>query len=593
MEACSTPAPGRGPVYIYNGVTNLKELKDVTLNGATLFFNGPFRLEDLQGVELQGANVYLNGELQVSSSLMGSKYTNGSQSTTKTTPLPDAGAPSVLSLARKDDVQVAPAPSSEVQGDLQPVKSPMRASPEALATVETKSSNDAADGLGKARTVHHQNLQYRRKARCSPFTIKDPKPEDDESTATSGKHLPPNPGHLPLSLNRNIPGGQRTRTSDPTNVHFKRPHSPVRYDAPAVVAAPVPCRLPKYTQCAKSHVRGADLLPEGVHESRWTNFLTSTPWTHDSTDDPATLTPQKRTSALDVVSTSNNPNKKPRMGTYNGFDLDRLTDKLIQEEVQRSKRARHFSDTGKSHDAIAEYEKIRKLSDQRKEIRSQLLMQGHQPLVARSTASHSRSHKSLGDLSSQMFSVPQDSPLGNVIHSAVLHEQIVQAKIKFSIAEKQLLEEKATGAPSGTISARVRFLNGRLGALQGIRNEIRNDADRMDSFRRRDLRGAELDAEDLTGNTCESSAVSPTDSEWRNRLTLCYEAVERIKPLRENVHTTKRESATLSGEEGPTIKQETSNQNRLWSIEKSGDKVPTRAPQRQVRFALTDIETCL
>jgi len=193
-----------------------------------------------------------------------------------------------------------------------------------------------------------------------------------------------------------------------------------------------------------------------------------------------------------------------------------------------------------------------------------------------------------------MSIVPQDSPLGNVIHSATLHEQIVQARIKYNIAQKQLLDEKATrGTPSKAISARVHFLNETLASLHRKRNEISNDADRMASFRRSDLRGLQRDAEDLTRTVPESPPLSPTDSEWRNRLTLCYEAVESTKSLREHVRIMERESATLSEEEEPMIKQEHSDENRLWSAEKIGARVPTRAQQRQVRFALTDVETCL
>lgn len=67
MDVCSTPGPGQGPVYIYNGVSNLKELKEVNLSGANLFFNGSFYVADLQGVNFGGAKVFLNGQLQVRS----------------------------------------------------------------------------------------------------------------------------------------------------------------------------------------------------------------------------------------------------------------------------------------------------------------------------------------------------------------------------------------------------------------------------------------------------------------------------------------------------------------------------------------------
>lgn len=65
MEALLNSMLGQGPVYIYNGVSNLRELKEADLNGAKLFFNGKFSIEDLQQVDLVGATVFLNGQLEV------------------------------------------------------------------------------------------------------------------------------------------------------------------------------------------------------------------------------------------------------------------------------------------------------------------------------------------------------------------------------------------------------------------------------------------------------------------------------------------------------------------------------------------------
>lgn len=61
----SDPGSEAGPVYIYNGASNLRELRDVKLSGANLFFNGSFSIEDLQEVDLQGATVFLNGQSHV------------------------------------------------------------------------------------------------------------------------------------------------------------------------------------------------------------------------------------------------------------------------------------------------------------------------------------------------------------------------------------------------------------------------------------------------------------------------------------------------------------------------------------------------
>jgi hypothetical protein len=69
MESLPSPRTGQGPVYVYNGMANLRELKEVSLDGASLYFNGSFRLEDLRDVELGGANIYLNGQYQVRNTL--------------------------------------------------------------------------------------------------------------------------------------------------------------------------------------------------------------------------------------------------------------------------------------------------------------------------------------------------------------------------------------------------------------------------------------------------------------------------------------------------------------------------------------------
>lgn len=65
MEGRAVVEEGQRSVYIYNGVTDLRELKDISLNGASLFFNGTFSVDGLRHVNLQGAHVFFNGKLQV------------------------------------------------------------------------------------------------------------------------------------------------------------------------------------------------------------------------------------------------------------------------------------------------------------------------------------------------------------------------------------------------------------------------------------------------------------------------------------------------------------------------------------------------
>lgn len=65
MEGHTNQEMKQGPVYIYNGEANLRELKDISLNGASLFFNCSFAIDELRNLNLQGANVFFNGKLQV------------------------------------------------------------------------------------------------------------------------------------------------------------------------------------------------------------------------------------------------------------------------------------------------------------------------------------------------------------------------------------------------------------------------------------------------------------------------------------------------------------------------------------------------
>ena len=51
-----------GPVYIYNGRANLRELENVNLTGVRLYFNGPYDARDLRDVNLRGATILFNGE---------------------------------------------------------------------------------------------------------------------------------------------------------------------------------------------------------------------------------------------------------------------------------------------------------------------------------------------------------------------------------------------------------------------------------------------------------------------------------------------------------------------------------------------------
>lgn len=421
--------------------------------------------------------------------------------------------------------------------------------------------------------------------------------EHIESMTTSGNSLPHTANLTPFGLNQKVAGRQQTRTSGRAVGRSMPPARSVRFDVPAVLPTPGPSLPLKHMQCTNPSPRSKGPMSEAVHisTSHTSNFNRT--WEHDRAGVHLKLLPQKRPSDQDIWNSSKEE-KKPRLEKQNGFDLDKQTNKLVQEEVvQRGKRAEQLWHNDNGHNTTAEHEKIRKLSNQRNEMRSQLLGKPHRPLSASTIPSGPTRDRLAAKIPQQMPSLPQSSPLNNVINSATLNEEIVQTRIRFNLAQQDLIDEKARrGTASKALSAQVTALNKKLAALHRERTEINDDTARMNAFRRRDLEGYRLDVGASMQATPKSppvSPLSPSDSEWKNRLSLCYEALERTKLENNEVKVAKRESGTLSGEENPVIKQEKSDQNVLWRVDSAGDKVFPMPPRRQVHFALTDMETCL
>ena len=371
-----------------------------------------------------------------------------------------------------------------------------------------------------------------------------------------------------------------------------RCQQPVRLggcEAPAVLGSRIQGRPLENTEFTNPRLEREESLPGTIPKvassgspinSRWTPYV------------PLGLTAQKRPSVAEISNHLDSESKKQRLESHDDFDLTKQTEMLVQEKIERGKRARRLSDRSNGQGATAEYERIRKLSHQRNEIRSQLLGQTQRRPATQIMSFGSSRNRLSGAGSQEMPCLPHDSPLNNVINSATLQEQIVQAKIEYNLAEKQLIAEKARqGFASRAILARVKVLNETLAALHKKRGEIRSDADRLEAFRRCDLRGYGREDGDCKWTTPKSPPLSPTDSEWKNRLTLCYEALERTEPCNEAVKNMKRESPTLSAEDEAMIKQETTDPERLLRIGGAG---ALDIPQpRQVRFALTGVETYL
>ncbi|KAF7504825.1 hypothetical protein GJ744_001691 [Endocarpon pusillum] len=577
MEGRPVVEAGQRPVYIYNGVTDLRELKDISLKGASLFFNGTFSVDGLRHVNLQGAHVFFNGKLQ-------SGVTRGVSQ--------DAVATTVSSPLPKSDGQVEASSHDGSRNSSPHVDPAVRRPSKALDSGKMEYSSERTDSKPTSAGIDHLNPKD---AEICPFHNEHPACEHIESVTTSGNSLPDNANLTPFGLNGKVTGRQQTRTSGRAVDRSMLSARSVRFNVPAVLPTPVPSLPLKHVQCTNPGPRRRDSMSETVHKSTSHTSPSNRSWEHERADVHLKLPPQKRPSDQDIW-ISSKVEKKPRLEKHNGFDLDKQINKLVQEEVvQRSKRAKQLSDNNNNgHDATAEHEKTRKLSTQRNEMRSQLLGKPPRPLSASTIPSGPTKDRLAVNVPQLMPRLPQSSPLNNVINSATLNEEIVQTRIWFNIAQKDLFKEKARrGTASKALSARVTALNKKLAVLHRKRTEINDDTDRMNAFRRRDLEGCRLDVGALMQTTPKSPPLSPSDSEWKNRLSLCYEALERTKLENNEVKDAKRESGTLSGEENPVIKQEKCDQNVFWRVEAAGDKVFPMPPRRQVHFALTDIETCL
>lgn len=414
----------------------------------------------------------------------------------------------------------------------------------------------------------------------------------DLTVKSDDRYLLRNPNQPPLGFDQRVAAraceeDQPASTSDEKIECFQPPTSRVRYNAAPLAAISVTSR----TRGANSQTSRANSIPKKAPRSTSLSSHADKHWNHDLADMPGNLTPQKPSSTSDIFNHSGSENERLKVDRNDGFKLEKQGARLVREEIQRGKRARQLSDSGDSRDTTAKYEKIRKLATQRSEIRSRLLGKPHRPLATQ-TNRFSSSRLTPGVQPQQILCLPLNSPLNNVIDSASLQEQIVQAKVQFNIAQNQLIEEKTRhGCASKAVLARVTSLNATLAALNKRRYEIRNDAGRMDAFRRFGPIGHEGEAEDATQSTPKSPPLSPTDSEWKTRLSFCSEAIKGSEHWHKAAKHIKSESATLSADHEPMIKQETSHQN--WSP-KNGDagNRGTPIPQwRQVRFALTDVET--
>lgn len=407
--------------------------------------------------------------------------------------------------------------------------------------------------------------------------------EQSVSSATSDEHLQQDLTGLPLEIYRR--GSARShdnieRTAEGQSDRLPQRALSICYDVPPMLGAPLSSQPLEPMQGAKPNHLTAETLGATAARSSSSSSSLNSSGTHDLAGSHVKITPQKRPPAPDVRNPSDTSSKKPRLGKGDGFQINKQTKKLIPDEHQGSERARQLPDSGDIKSARAEYEKIRQLSDQRNEIRSQLLRQPCRPLATQHILDHAPTQ---GDDPQAIPMLPRASPLNNLINSATLQEEIVQAKVMYNLAQEQLAEDKARqGSASEAVLARVTHLNQKLAILHRRRREIMVDGDRMHAFRRRTPPGYE----DQGQVPSKTPPISLDDTKWVKRCNPFENALQAIQ-------RGTRDSQTRSGKEMPMIKQETSDQNGSSRVEESSDWDLQIAEPRQVRFALTDVETFL
>jgi hypothetical protein len=142
---------------------------------------------------------------------------------------------------------------------------------------------------------------------------------------------------------------------------------------------------------------------------------------------------------------------------------------LASEELNLRLRKRVLANLGRN--SRQEDAKIKHLSAERQQIKSQLMR--------RSSGGDTR----VSSLS--LPSLPQESPLKNIITFARIEEEIVQTKVQYAMAEKQLRRERQTlGRASDSIIQRVKAIGKAMAKLYEAREATQADRTRIDAFRR-------------------------------------------------------------------------------------------------------------
>jgi len=189
------------------------------------------------------------------------------------------------------------------------------------------------------------------------------------------------------------------------------------------------------------------------------------------TENPQENRAKSDTEAAGLSSTSiRQMAERMRVDSNSDSGLSNKANSLASEELNLRLRKRVLANLGRN--SRQEDAKIKQLSAERQQIKSQLMQQ-----------SPGKGDARVPSLS--LPSLPQESPLKNIITFARIEEEIVQTKVQYAMAEKQLRRERQTiGRASDGIIQRVKAIGKAMAELYEAREATQADRTRIDAFRR-------------------------------------------------------------------------------------------------------------
>jgi hypothetical protein len=160
--------------------------------------------------------------------------------------------------------------------------------------------------------------------------------------------------------------------------------------------------------------------------------------------------------------------KRMRVDSNSDSGLSNKANSLASEELNLRLRKRVLANLGRN--SRQEDAKIKQLSAERRQIKSQPMQKSSRKGDARVSGL-------------PLPSLPQESPLKNIITFARIEEEIVQTKVQYAIAEKQLRRERQMiGRASDGIIQRVKALGKAMAELYEAREATQADRTRIDAF---------------------------------------------------------------------------------------------------------------